>query len=169
MRTPLILATLAVAFTTGCVVYDHDGNGCRWEEDCLNQETGDPCDDANQDGTPDCDEEEAIPVELSMSPSIAEQGETFPAVITLDRGDFDLALVDEAVLFGDIEVLSAHATYDRMILVLQVAEDAEPGPVDIALDAGDAGQVLDAALTIYEAGSGNSALDWADGTDDDCE
>ncbi len=167
----LALGALTLVATTGCVVYDGDYDGsCEWDEDCFADDWA--CGDEDEDGIADCqddDEEQAIPVELSMSPSHAERGETFPAVITLDQGEFDLTLVQEIQFFGSVEVLSATASSDRLILVLEVAEDAELGAVDVALDAGDSGQVLDAALTVFESGSGNSALDWTDGTSDDCE
>ena len=166
----LALGALAFASTTGCVVYEGEfSGGCDWDEDCFDD--GFACGDEDEDGIADCEDEgqdEAIPVELSMSPSHAERGETFPAVITLDQGDFDLTLVQEIQFFGDVEVLSATAGNDQIILVLQVAEDAELGAIDVALDAGDSGHVLDGALTVFEAGSGNSALDWTDGSGE-CE
>ena len=173
MRNLMALSTLALTFGSGCVVYDGYGEGdCDWDGDCFTEPELD-CDlDENENGVADCDEqdeEEAVAVELSFSPNHAERGEVFPAVITLDEGEFDLSLVEEVVFFGGVDVLSATATYDRMVLVLQVAEDAQLGAVDVALDAGDAGEVLDGALVIHEADSGNSALDWTDGSDDDCE
>jgi hypothetical protein len=174
MRKMFPLLVLGAAFSSGCVVYDVSSDSdCDWDDawggDCFAGPETDCDADEDADGVPDCEQEEPeIPVEMSFSPGYAEQGEVFPAVVTLHQGDFDLSTVTDVTFFGDVHVLSATADADQMILVLQVAEDAELGTVDLALDVGEDGHLMDAALTIHESESGNSALDWTDGADD-CE
>ena len=174
MRKMFPLLVLGATFSSGCVVYDVSGDGdCDWSDewgnDCFAEAEADCDADDDANGVPDCDEDEPeIPVEMSFSPATAERGEVFPAVVTVDQGEFDLAAVTDITFFGDVQVLSATADAGQMILVLQVDDDAELGTVDLALDVGDDGHLIEGALNLHEVDSGQSALDWTGG-DDDCE
>ncbi|HJN72519.1 MAG TPA: hypothetical protein QGF58_01180 [Myxococcota bacterium] len=161
----LILFSGLMATTTGCIVYDYD-------EDC---DPDIPCHDGSWDDLDDSgltdDVEEEIPVELSFTPDHAEQGEVFSAVIRVTDGEMDLSSVSEITIYGDAILHSAVARPDSITAIFELSADGELGPVDIVLEtaAGD-GELIPGAFTVFEAGSGNSANDWNDGSaEDDCE
>lgn len=165
---PLALTTLIALLSTsaGCVYYEDCGEG-DWEEGCeLDEFDLDDC----QDGE-DCEaEEEAEPVELSFAPGHAEQGETFPGILTLESGELDLSEAT-LVFYGPVEVMAAVNEGGRITTILSVDADAPLGVVDAVLELpnGDA-ELLPAAFEIFGAGSGNSGTDWSDGSSDgECE
>ena len=157
----LTAMTLLLATTSGCIVYEH-GGGCGEDEWGCESDW-----DLGEDGLMDTGEEELAAVELAFAPNHAEQGEVFPAIITLTGGELDLTSVSEIQLFGDAEVLSAVHTAEQITLILEVPAEAELGPVDVVLTTQDGdGELIPEAFTIFEAGSGNSGTDWTgeDGT-----
>jgi hypothetical protein len=176
MQKPLtavaILAmTGALSLTSGCIYYEGGCGEEEWEcrEDFGEWDTG---------AAGDVDGEEEVAVELAFSPNHAEQGEVFAAYVHVAQGEIDLSGVSELSVYGDAEVLSLVARPDQLVLIVEVAADAELGPVDVVVEMqdGDA-ELLPQAFTIFPAGSGNSASDGgadgggdADGGDeDDCE
>lgn len=165
---PLALTTLIAFLSTsaGCVYYEDCGSD-EWEEGCeLDEFDFEDCAEGE-----DCEEEEeAIPVELSFAPGHAEQGETFPGILTLDAGELDLS-EGTLVFYGPVDVVASVSEAGKITTILSVAPDAPVGPVDAVLELpnGEA-ELLPGAFEIFEVGSGNSGTDWTDGSDDgECE
>ena len=168
----LIALTALLATTSGCIVYESDG-GCDADWSCGDW-------DQDDNGLSDTGEEpEAPAVALAFAPNHAEQGEIFPAIITLTEGELDLTTVVDIQLFGDATVVSAVHTADQITLILEVPAEADLGAVDVVLTTEDGdGELIPQAFTIFEAGSGHSGTDWTgddgtgssgDGSGGDCE
>ena len=161
----LILFTGLMVTTTGCVVYDYDDD-CDPDIPCRGDRSWDDGDTGLDD-----DAEPEIPVELSFTPDQAEAGETFAAVIRVSQGELDLTSVRDMSIYGDATLHASVATADSITAIFEVPSDAELGPVDLVLHTGDDnGELIPEAFVIFEAGSGNSANGWNDGSvEDDCE
>jgi len=166
MRSILALSLVLVA-SSGCVSYDKD--------DAL-EDTGIAGDDGSfhenpDDGTEEPGEED-LGYQLVLDPPQAEQGETFIGYITTDSDDFDLTIVQDLRFVGDVELIGFDNRGDELVLSMAIDEQAVTGDIDIALILDDQSTVwFNGALTIFEAGSGNSAADYGDdgsGGSDDC-
>jgi len=165
MRNIAIIG-LAIGGLSGCVVYEKDHKADSYDEgydDLDNEENPLDEDDTSVDEKPS--------LVLGFHPDQAEQGESFIGYITVDEGDLDLSLVEELNFYGDIDVQDFDVRGDDEIIVsVSVHEDAVTGPIDVLLDMGGNDVVwFEGALTVYEAGSGNSCDDAEDPVDDDTD
>ena len=129
MNKSIALTLALLSMSVGCVYYEDCGTE-DWEEGC--ELDGFEFDEECMDG-PDCEEqEEAAPIELSFAPGHAEQGETIPAILTLEGGALDLS---QAILvfYGPVDVLASVNEAGQITTILTIAEDAALGPVDLVL------------------------------------
>lgn len=170
MRSVMLFTGLIALTTTGCVVYDYDDD-CDPDIPCRG---GGDIQGADDTGAGD-DVEPEVQVELSFTPDHAERGEVFAAVIRVSEGEMDLTSVSEITIYGDAILHSAISRPDSITAIFEVPEDGELGPVDLVLETqSDDGELIPGAFTVYEAGTGNSANGWNDGSGDgaddgDCE
>ena len=170
MNKSIALTLALLSMSVGCVYYEDCGTE-DWEEGC--ELDGFEFDEECMDG-PDCEEqEEAAPIELSFAPGHAEQGETIPAILTLEGGALDLS---QAILvfYGPVDVLASVNEAGQITTILTIAEDAALGPVDLVLELPNGtAELLPAAFEIFATESGNSGSDWTSGSggsdSDECE
>jgi hypothetical protein len=155
MRTLPLPILLALA--SGCVVYDYDGahGDCGPDGPCgsadLGGSGGSPGDSADT-GEPE------VEVTLAFRPNQAEQGEIFAGRITLATGALDLTQISSVTLYGDVAVVDLYTRTDEALVIVDVAGDAETGPVDAVVTLADGDVVLlPSAFEVYAAGSGHSA------------
>lgn len=176
------LTMAAIALTTfalqGCIIYDDEhgpdcefGTDCRWDDDgdwdeddwCdvgEDGEVGDDCGDGGDGGGGD-GEEPGPRFSLSLDPGQAELGETFLASVTAE-GEFDVSTISGVRFTGGVEVLFTEVRETEVLVLVEVPEFAELGPADLVVSRFEQPAVLvEGALLVAEAGSGNSA--------DDCE
>ena len=167
MNKSIALTLAVLSMSVGCVYYE-DCGAEDWEEGCELDELG--FDDECLDGE-DCEEDEAAPIELSFAPGHAEQGETIPAILTLEGGELDLSQAT-LVFYGPVDVLASVNEAGQITTILTIAEDAALGPVDLVLELPNGtAELLPATFEIFATESGNSGSDWTDGSadDDECE
>ncbi|MFK7927243.1 MAG: hypothetical protein AB8H79_03595 [Myxococcota bacterium] len=159
----LTLATTAIAGLAlqGCIYYEDDcggGDDCRWDFEDDRSDDGDGWCDVDDEDDDDCDDEDEAPVyEFSLNPSNAEQGETFLATLSVE-GEYDLSTIVSVEMNGaDVRWQELR---DNGVMLL--VDAPELGSVDVVITEADGDVVVvEAALTVSEIGSGNSA--------DDCE
>ena len=158
MRNLLAILTIP-AITVGCVVYDNDGPGQDDPDVDIARDYED--DDVLDNG------DEELGFALEFSPSQAEQGESFIGYITVSDGQGDLNAVTDVKFYGDIAMGSWDSRGDEVILSVSVADDAVEGEVDMIVEMEDGSAIwLEAALTVYPNGSGNSYEDAPEPSDD---
>ncbi|MCK6525227.1 hypothetical protein L6R49_27800 [Myxococcota bacterium] len=175
MRVFTVLS-FALISLNGCIIYEDTycrGEGCEPFDDDSDWDVDDDDDSAEDDTAEDDDGASGDPdipdLTLGFFPSQAEQGETFLASITVTEGQQNLTAVSELRLYGPAELITWGARPGEITAAISVADDAELGEVDVVvvLDDGRA-ELLPAALTIFAAGSGNTADEWAESARD-CE
>lgn len=158
MRNTLALTSLALLAASGCVTYDNEKGGdydtASFHEDPSDGDItngGDVTDDGDGDG------DQVDPADaLTFAPSKAEQGDIFAGVISAGEG-FEMDRVDDVYLLGDLEILNFQVHGDTIVATLSVDDDADTGEIALAIVMDDQTTYwLEGALTIYEAGSGNS-------------
>jgi hypothetical protein len=162
MRTHFALSLCLLA-TSACVTYDKKGE--------LDTGTYDYGDDYGDPGGDSGDVDQAPDVTLSFRPYQAEQGEAFIGYITVSEGELDLSEVEELQFFGDVEIISQNIRDDEIIVSMLVPDLAETGDIDlVAILPNQSVIYLDAAFTVYPAGSGNLSGDGYGDIDDadDC-
>jgi len=154
MRT-LILALSFISATTGCIVYDNDGNS-------SSDRPG-----SRPDVIEDTSGEETLPdVELSFSPPQAEQGEIFIGSLSSEDTEMDLTTVTSVNLFGDADILAVEARASEVLVTVAVDADAETSESDILVEFADGSAAwLEAAFVISPEGSGSGADDYTGDTD----
>ena len=148
MRFILILSL--AAGTSGCLIYDNDGDGPRKGRAGIeNPET-------------ETGEAAQLPaIVLGFAPSQAEQGETFIGSITVEDGDLDLGEVSGVEMYGDAEVTDILSRSREILVSVEILPDAQTGAVDMVVELQDGTAVwMETAFELFEAGSGNSADDW---------
>ncbi len=164
-----LAAALAIFGIQGCVVYDHDrrGDGCgdQWVDDCGSGWDGqDP-------STPGDTEEPALQVELTLSPAVAEQGQTFIGSLVV-TGDVDNTAVAGMQFIDDsVTVLAAEVRDTELLVTIAVAGDAVPGSFDAIVELVDLQPVLfGGALEVLEASGSvvDDPGDTGDTHDDPC-
>jgi hypothetical protein len=164
---------LTLAIIPACVIYETEGEN--WEEDIWQDESDCPfaedpeiecpADDAEEPGDDDPGDDNPIEedpppnFDLSLNPDEAEQGDLFIATLTAE-GELDVGDVSEVFVNGDIDLLVTLQRQGEVVFVMEVDEQAETGGVDMILELENGTIIVfDAALTIYEAGSGHSIED----------
>lgn len=171
MRIALPVFAFGLALQ-GCIIYDHDCPGCDIDrvdegQDVRPDRDDDPdCDEPCDDDTGDVEQPPPPDYGFYLTPDEAEQGEVFIASLRADGEDpIDLASIAEVRLFGDVRILAADQRSAELLLIVEVAEDAELGPVDLLVELDDGSAAFeDAALTIFPAGSGHEAGSSDDGS-----
>jgi len=162
MRGILALSLTALMAASGCVTYDNkdiEDTGVAGDDGSFHESPDDDGTEGEQDEDPG--------FQLILDPPQAEQGEIFIGYISAE-GDVDLSIVDDVRIFGDVELISMDNRDDEIVLTVEVLPNALTGAMDIALVLDDETTIwFDGALTIYEAGTGNSAAEF--GSDDDGE
>ena len=166
---PLLLAL------QGCIVFDGHCSGCDpWGDDGRPDRDRppreDPVDTGEAEDTGSPVEPEPPSYALALLPSEAEQGETFIASLGSSGEDvLDLALIETLRFLGDVEILASDLRSAELLLTVAVAPEAAVGPVDLLAELDD-GTALwqEAALTVWEAGSGHQA-GGSGGDEDPCE
>ena len=149
---PILVLSLALATTTGCIIYDNDGSE-------PVRERGATADDTGID-TP-VDNPELPSVTLSFLPPQAEQGESFIGSLTVEEGDLSLGDCHDVVVYGDASVDALIARSGEVLVSITANDDATPGVVDVLVELNDGTAVwLEGAFTIFPAGSGKSASAW---------
>lgn len=153
------MCTLVVAAVLGqgCVVYAHDNDRGKCTDDDLFDDSDKP-DDSDGDPTePTAPTEPTVPTEpveftLALDPPTGMIGETLLSSLVVSEGTYDLTGIVEVGFGGDdVEVIDLEARADEVVLVLTVAADATPGPVDVfAIDATGDVWLLPDAFTIVE-------------------
>jgi hypothetical protein len=149
---PILVLSLALATTSGCIIYDNDGNE-------PVRERGASADDTGID-TP-VDNPELPSVTLSFLPPQAEQGESFIGSLTVEEGDLSLGDCHDVVVYGDASVDALIARSGVVLVSITANDDATPGVVDVLVELNDGTAAwLEGAFTIFPAGSGKSASAW---------
>lgn len=170
MRLSLTLA-LALGALPGCIIVDAGCSGPQCEDpfgdDLWDDDDGDGL--ADDDGSADPD----IPdLTLEFFPPTAEAGEVFLASITVGEGQADLREISAVHLYGEVDLLVWGARASELTATLSVPATAPASEVDVVVEFADGrAELLPAALTIFPAGSGNSADEWQNGgpAEGDCE
>lgn len=175
--THLTLPALALAtLLPGCIIYpgddwdgwgdcgDRDDSSCGWDDDDWNDDDwrGDDRDD--DDGWGDGSDgdgdggggDDGLGYRFELDPGEAEQGETFLAELSVD-GDVSLEAVDTVLFTGDVEVVELIPRADRLLLVLDVADDARVGLVDAIVESPDDTWFAPDVLFIGEYGTGHTS------------
>ncbi len=189
MRTTLTLLTLGLTLTLGACEYYECGSDCGrdcdpWEDDCDDDWGDDPWgDDDKPDDDPEADADTdvdadtdtdtqddppAADIQFELTPSDAEQGETFIASLSMGGEDSPgYAAITSITLYGDVTVLASDMRSYEVLISLAVDADGE-GAADmlVEFESGDAVWAED-ILTIWPAGSGNEA--GGTGEADPCE
>jgi hypothetical protein len=149
---PILALAIALATTSGCIIYDNDGS------DAV-RERGASADDTGID-TP-VENPELPSVTLSFLPPQAEQGESFIGTLTVEEGDLTLSDCHDIVVYGDASVDALIARSDEVLVSVTANDDATPGVVDVLVELTDGTAAwLEGAFTIFPAGSGKSASAW---------
>lgn len=152
MRNTILISLSAIA-TSGCIIYDNDGPNRGKDDQTDAFETGE---------AGDVDE---IELDLVFSPPQAEVGESFIGTITVelteDGEEVSLSDVSNVIVYGDATVSSIFPREDEVLVSITIDDDAIDGEVDIIVEFTDGtAAFLEAALTLFPEGSGNSASDW---------
>lgn len=164
MRT-LALIGLVTAGLSGCVVYEKDRHGDDDYEDGYDDLDGDENGLEDSGLGEDGDEEPAVT--LAFYPSEAEQGQAFIGYLTVTEGELELSAIEELSFYGDVEVVSYDIRDDEVIISLDVSPNAVLGEVDLLVDMGGNDVIwMEAAFTIFEAGSGGTDGGSTDGGTD---
>jgi hypothetical protein len=156
MRNTILISLSAIA-TSGCIIYDNDGPNRGKDNQIDAIETG---------------ETDEIELDLVFSPPQAEVGESFIGTITVeltaDGEEVSLSEVSDVIVYGDATVSSIFPREDEVLVSISIDEDAIDGEVDIIVEFNDGSAAfLEAALTLFPEGSGNSASDWQMGDVED--
>ena len=122
---PILVLSLALATTTGCIIYDNDGSE-------PVRERGATADDTGID-TP-VDNPELPSVTLSFLPPQAEQGESFIGSLTVEEGDLSLGDCHDVVVYGDASVDALIARSGEVLVSITANDDATPGVVDVLVE-----------------------------------
>lgn len=149
MRNSILISLSAIA-TSGCIIYDNDGPN-RGKED--------------QTGVIETGEVDEVELDLIFTPPQAEVGESFIGAITVDTTGgvegVSLIEVSNVLVYGDATVTSIFPREDEVLVSISIVDDAMDGEVDIIVEFADGtAAFLEAALTVYPEGSGNSASEW---------
>ncbi len=149
---PILALALALATTSGCIIYDNDGSETVRERNASADDTG--------IDTP-VDNPELPSVTLAFLPPQAEQGESFIGRLTVEEGDLTLSDCHDVVVYGDASVDALIARSGEVLVSVTANDDATPGAVDVLVELNDGNAVwLEGAFTIFPAGSGKSASAW---------
>ena len=156
MRNTILISLSAIA-TSGCIIYDNDGPN-RGKHD--------------QTGVIETGEVDDIELDLVFSPPQAEVGESFIGTITAeisaDAEAVSLSEVSNVLVYGDATVSSIFPRENEVLVSLNIFDDALDGEVDIIVEFADGSAAfLEAALTLFPEGSGNSASEWQSGAIDE--
>ncbi len=154
MRGMCTLVAIAM-LGQGCVVYAHDNDrGKCSDDDLFDDDTGRGGQEPSAPTEPTEPTGPTAPVEftLALDPPTGMIGETLLASLVVTEGAYDLAGIVEVGFGGDdVQVIDLEARADEVVLVLTVAADATPGPVDVfAIDAAGDVWLLADAFTIVE-------------------
>lgn len=160
----LMVPFLMVAGLSACIFYEDTDED--WDDElpweCPNLDDPDigcaDIDDPDVDDPQDDPQDDPPPeFTLSMDPGEAEQGDMFIAHLSAE-GDLDVRDIANIYVGGGVSVLVTLFRDGEVVFMMEVDEQAETGEVDMVLDMEDGTVVVfDAALTVYEAGSGHSA------------
>ncbi len=191
MRTTLTLLTLGLTLSLGACEFYDCGPGCDrdcdpWDDNCeWDDDWGDddPWGDDDDDDDPEADADTdvdadtdtdtqedppAADIQFELTPSEAEQGETFIASLAMggeDSPGYDA--ISSVTLYGDITVLASDVRGYEVLLSIAVDADGE-GAADLLVEFEDGEAVwAEDILTIWPAGSGHEAGD--SGEPDPCE
>ncbi len=155
IAAPILLGLLA----QGCIVYEERHRHDRDDLDCDGcvlddpTEPGDPGEvtDPQDPQDPPEDPGPVLTSELFLTVDAGLPGDTLLSTLEATDDGFDLSEV-VAVEFGrDIAVLDLIARDDEVVLLLEIADDAEPGSVDCYIDTASGGSwLLDVPFTVLD-------------------
>ena len=140
----MLALTTVAALAQGCIIYETDDGYC---SGC-----GVEFLDSGWQGDDDDDDDAAPAYQLRLTVAEGRQGDSM--LTTLEaQGEFDLALVKEVVFLGSkVSVSDQIVRDDEVLLVLDIASDAEVGPVDVFVDVHDGSSaVMEDAFVVVEA------------------
>lgn len=159
MRATMMLAAVVV-LGQGCVVYAHDNDRGKCDQDDLFDTGVDAGEEPTEPTEPTQPTEpteptgptEPVDFTLKLDPPTGLVGDTLLASLVVTEGTYDLSgIVEVGFGGGDVEVIDLQARAEEVVLVLTVAGDATPGPVDVyAIDGGGDVWLLPDAFTIVE-------------------
>jgi hypothetical protein len=148
MRNALLLLLAGTIGAPGCIIYD-DTQTLETEDDrTLERDERDQIEEED-DGL-------ASEFDLYVTPNEAEAGETFIASVRTAT-EHSLLDVTGVKLYGEVELLAEDYRDFELLLTLQVDDNAT-GDIDVVVEFSDGSAAwLDAALSIFEAGSDHQA------------
>ncbi|MBW1880298.1 MAG: hypothetical protein JRJ84_18205 [Deltaproteobacteria bacterium] len=146
---------LALLFVplNACIYYEGgECDDCGWDDWCTWDCDDDPVDiDDTGAVADDTGDDNVIVLDLSLTPSEAEQGAMLIGSLKSGGGE-DLSGVSAVEFSASVSVNALQARAEEVILSLSVAADAEIGPVDLFLDFEDGTTAFgEAVFTILEA------------------
>jgi hypothetical protein len=122
-----------LAMTTGCVVYDG-----KCKDDFGWDDTGwDDADPGDEDG----DEDEVSAPSFSLTPAEGIPGASLIASLQVNE-PMDFEAVSEVIFYGDVVLCTSQPRSRELLLTVSVADDAEPGLIDIMVEMDDGSHYL---------------------------
>ena len=164
----------------GCIIYeedwDHRHDSCR---SCGVDDTstvGDDDDDVTPEPEPEPEPEPQITADLELTETSAYPGDSLLSSLVVVSGQVDLAAVEAVVFERDVVVVDTLHRESEIVLLLQVADDAAPGEVDVFVETKTgAGFILAEPFTVLEpdpgtvcTGTGGGGTGTGGGTDTGC-
>ena len=149
MRKALLILLAGTIGAPGCIIYD-DTRILESEEDRLmDRDDRDQVEEEEENGL-------ASEFDLYVTPNEAEAGETFIASVRTST-EHTLLDVTGVQLYGEVELLAEDYRDKELLLTLQV-DDTAKGDIDVVVEFSDGSAAwLEAAVSIFEAGSGHNA------------
>lgn len=100
--------------------------------------------------------------DLALRPAEAAPGEALLSTLVVVGDPVDLSGVEEVGFSRDVAVLDTLVRPDEVVLLLEVAAEAEPGPVDVFVHGASGSWLLDAPFEILDPAEPGCAQDPTD-------
>ena len=171
---------LVVPFSVACIVIDDNEkhyDDWEWDTGKSLDEEQDQSDDENDENGQDVpdeqdqqDDEQDTPndetpledhnISYTLIPHAGTPGSTFVTSITVDEGqEIDWLSIEQITAFGNLTICNHQPLYDRILLTIQIPEDAQEAPVDFLVQYTDGDvDLIEDAFYIDEEFDLSSAL-----------
>lgn len=158
---------LAAVLAQGCIIYEE-----HWVtepcEDCSTTWTWTDTETTDTTTTTETtDPGPTVTSDLELTVTEGAPGDSLLSSLVA-TGPFDLASITEIGFERDVQVLDTLVRDDEVVLLLAIADDAEPGPIDVFVVTADEGFVLDQPFTILDAAGGTTTDTGGSTTDTGC-